>query len=117
MLDKLSKKILKYMNEQPQPSDTYYNFDEDLDEIAEAVASDSESVRSAVRYLHEQGHIKFAHYNDSNIAACFYLDHKGLHHEEFNRLEAKERWKERFYGFVSGVLVSVLASLIILWLS
>ena len=37
MLDKLSKKILKYMNEQPQPSDTYYNFDEDLDEIAEAV--------------------------------------------------------------------------------
>ena len=80
MLDKLSKKILQYMNEQPQPSDVYYNFDEDLDEVAEAVASDSESVRSAVRYLHERKLIKFAYYNDSDIAACFYLDHKGLHY-------------------------------------
>lgn len=117
MLDKLSKKILQYMNEQPQPSDTYYNFDEDLDEVAEAVASDSESVRSAVRYLHERKLIEFAYYNDSDIAACFYLDHKGLHYEEFNQLEAKERWKERLYGFASGILVSVLASLIISWLS
>ena len=117
MLDKLSKKILQHMNEQPQPSDTYYNFDEDLDELAEAVASDSESVRSAVRYLREQGHIKFAYYNNSDVAACFYLDHKGLHYEEFNRLEAKERWKERMYGFVSGILVSVLASLIRSWFS
>ena len=87
MLDKLSKKILQYMNEQPQPSDVYYNFDEDLDEVAEAVASDSESVRSAVRYLHERKLIKFAYYNDSDIAACFYLDHKGLHYKEFNQLE------------------------------
>ena len=117
MLDKLSKKILQYMNEQPQPSDVYYNFDEDLDEVAEAVASDSESVRSAVRYLHERKLIKFAYYNDSDIAACFYLDHNGLHYKEFNQLEAKERWKERLYGFVSGILVSVLASLIISLLS
>lgn len=117
MLDKLCKTILQHMNAQPQPSDTYYNFGEDLDEIAEAIASDSESVRSAVRYLREQGFIKFAYYNNSDVAARFYLDHKGLHYEEFKRLEAKERWKERLYGFVSGVLVSVLASLIISWLS
>lgn len=117
MLDKLSRQILKHMNSVGQPSDTYYNFDEDLDEIAEAIESDSESVRSAVRYLHERKLIKFAYYNDSDVAACFYLDHKGLHYEEFNRLEAKERWKERLYGFVSGVLVSVLASLIVSWLS
>ena len=54
MLDKLSRQILKHMNSAEQPSDTYYNFDEDLDEIAEAIESDSESVRSAVRYLHER---------------------------------------------------------------
>ena len=40
-----------------------------------------------------------------------------FHYKEFNQLEAKERWKERLYGFVSGILVSVLASLIISWLS
>lgn len=117
MLDKLSKKILKHLNEQPNPSDAYYNFDEDLDKIADAVASDGESVRSAVWYLQEQGYIKISYYSGSEAAAGFYLDHKGIHHEEFNCLKAKERWKERFYGFVSGILVSVLASLIISWLS
>lgn len=32
-------------------------------------------------------------------------------------LSKRERWKERLYGFVSGVLVAVLSGLILSWLS
>lgn len=32
-------------------------------------------------------------------------------------LSRRERWKERLYGFVSGVLVTVLSGLILSWLS
>lgn len=39
----------------------------------------------------------------------------GLEYKEIDRLEKAERWKERIFGFVSGILVTVLATLIIGW--
>lgn len=41
------------------------------------------------------------------------LTHKGTVYKELQALERKERWKERAYGFFSGVAVTVLAGLIL----
>lgn len=38
----------------------------------------------------------------------FRLTQIGLHYDELQKLERKERWKERICGFVSGVLVTVI---------
>lgn len=57
MLDKLSKRILKFMCTADDPSNAYYDFGEDLFRIADAVSSDAETVRAAVGHLQDQGFI------------------------------------------------------------
>lgn len=89
MLDKLSKKILKYMQTaSTNPSESYYDFDDDLDDIAASVSSDSESVRAAIRFLKDREYIKYG-YTQSGRLYCFYLDHKGLHQKEFSWIGIK----------------------------
>jgi len=118
VLDALSKKILEQMRvDFSSSNDTYYDFDEDLDMLAEKISSDGESVHKAVRYLEELGYIEYGRSSVSNTVMYFLLSHKGLHQKELDRLEIKERWKERLWGFISGVLVTVLAALIISWFS
>lgn len=114
MLDKLSRKILKHMNSASQPSDTYYDFDEDLDAIASAVSTDSESARAAVRYLQEHGYIKYAYYNNSDMVARFYLDHKGLHYMEFSWITRKEFWMQ---SILTPIIVTILTTIFLtnLW--
>ena len=115
MLDKLSRKILKHMQRSTSsPSDTYYNFDEDLDAIASAVFTDSESARAAVGYLQEQGYIKFACYDNSDIVAYFYLDHKGLHYMEFSWIARKEFWMQ---SILTPIIVTILTTIFLnnLW--
>lgn len=114
MLDKLSEKLLEQMRKDYSESNQiYYDFDEDLDNLAEKISSDSESVHAAVRYLEKLDFIEYGRSSESNTVIYFLLSHKGLHQKELNRLEAKERWKERLYGFISGILASVLVSLIL----
>lgn len=111
MLDSLSKKILKYMQtHSDNPSQRYYDFDEDLEEIATAVSSDKESVRTAVRYLEENGYIKYIHTKHGTTIG-FYLDHKGLRLDEFNRLETLSFLKR---SVITPIIVSVLTSILTL---
>lgn len=114
MLDKLSKKILKHLQTaSSHPSDTYYDFDDDLDAIATSISSDSESVRAAVRFLNAQGFIKYG-YTQSGRTYCFYLDHKGLHQKELNRIAVKEFLMK---SILTPIVVAFLTTLFInnLW--
>ncbi len=105
MLDKLSKKILNHMKTaSSHPSDTYYDFDDDLDAIAKAVSSDSESVRAAVRFLNDQGYIKYG-YTTSGTVYRFYLDHKGLHSYEFTWIALKK-------FLINSILVPIVVALL-----
>lgn len=114
MLDKLSKKILKHMQTaSSHPSDTYYDFDDDLDTIATSVSSDSESVRAAVRFLNDQGYIKYG-YTQSGHLYCFYLDHKGLHQKELDWIA----WKSFLMkSILTPIVVAFLTTLFVnnLW--
>ena len=113
MLDKLSKEILKYMQTaSSHPSDTYYNFDDDLDTIATSVSSDSESVRAAVRFLHEQEYIKYGHTQSGKVYR-FYLDHKGLHQKEFVWITLGNFLMR---SILTPILVTILTNLVLnLW--
>ena len=114
MPDKLSNKILKYMQtDSSHPSDTYYDFDEDLDAIASAVSSDSESVRAAIRYLKRQEYIEYA-YSDSGLLLYFYLDHKGIHYREFTWIARKEFLMK---SILTPIIVAFLTTLFVnnLW--
>lgn len=112
MLDNLSKKILKYMQAVPHPSETYYDFDDDLNEIAEAISSDKESVRAAVRFLNDEGYIKYG-YTQKGRIYNFYLDHKGLRYSEFTWIARKEFLMK---SILTPILVSILTNLLLkLW--
>lgn len=114
MLDKLSKQILDYMaNEKSKHNTQFFDFDEDMDKIASALNSDSESIRAAIRYLKDNDFIEYVYSNPGHHALSFYLDHNGLHYKEFAHLENRERWKERLWGFISGIL----STLLITWLT
>lgn len=116
MLDKLSKKILYYMRTDTEnPSETYYDFGDDLDEMAEKISSDSESVRAAIRYLEKNEYIKFG-YTDSEYAIRFYLDHKGLHRKELLWIEFLEFFQK---SILTPIIVAFLTSVITinLWTS
>lgn len=111
MLDRLSRKILKYMNKASEkPSECYYTFDDGIDRMAAALNSDSETIRADVRYLEEQGYIKYGR-SQSGMVINFYLDHKGLHWEEFRREEIIKYLEEKWIDFLAMLLA--LAALVI----
>lgn len=112
MLDGLSKKILRFMlSELNGDGKQYFDFDADVEKMANDFAVGSDTVLASIRYLNNEGFIKYAYSGDT--ALYFYLDHKGLHQEEFDKLQSRERWKERAFGFFSGILVTVLTELFI----
>lgn len=45
----------------------------------------------------------------------FALTELGKEYKQLNRLERIDRWKERAFGFLSGVAVTVIGALIIQW--
>lgn len=117
MLDKLSRKILKYMQTNTStPCERFYDFENDLSVISAAVSSDKETVRIAVRYLEENGYIKFIRLPDGR-ATRFHLDHKGLHEKEFRRQEfiryLEDKWIDLFALAVS--FAALILSIISLW--
>lgn len=44
---------------------------------------------------------------------AFALTEQGRSYKEIDRLEALDRWKERIYGFICGVLASVVTAFIL----
>lgn len=43
----------------------------------------------------------------------FRLTQIGLHYDELQRLERRERWKERLWGYLGGVLTGVTVTLLV----
>lgn len=67
---------------------------EDLDDLAENISSDSESVHAAVRYLEKLGFIEYGRSSESNTVIYFLLSHKGLHQEELERDDPESKMLE-----------------------
>ena len=99
---KLSQELLRWLNARTR-------WPQDPDDVAFDFDASPEETRRALHNLCENGCI-------TDDAAPFHLTMKGAHFQEFRRLSAKERWKERAYGFFSGVAVTVLATIILKWL-
>lgn len=107
MLDKLSKRILKYMCTADDPSNTYYDFGGDLFRIADAVSSDAETVRAAVEYLHATGYIRYQ--GPVEKPYSFLLGHLGLHYRERVRRENAQFFRRNvltpiFVSFVTSII-------------
>lgn len=108
-MDKLSKNILKYMNEKTDASSYIYTFGDDIEQIADDLSTDSESIRSAIRYLTSLQYVQY-HYN-GDYAGWFSLDHRGLHWQEFRWEERLKYLKDNWIDFLA--MIFALASLII----
>ncbi|MBM6680058.1 hypothetical protein [Pseudoflavonifractor capillosus] len=125
MPDKLTKRILKFMA--PKGAETRCSISEDWDsyadiplsELCSSVEAGKGEILAAVDYLVTKGVARYWGLNSSKgrVNIAFTLKHEGLHYKEFRRLTAIERWKERIFGFVSGVAVTVIGGLILEWLS
>ena len=118
-MDKLSRKILKYMNSaKPDPAAKYYSWLDDepgLEEIASAVGETAERTRLAISSLVDLGYIKSNRIN-------FYLSNEGLSYREIDRQEnrrflAEHLWLPVLTAFISGVLAVEGFRALIKWIS
>lgn len=96
------------------PSEAVYNFDSDLDEIAAALSTDTESVRLAVAYLEEKSYVEVD-------GIVFYLAHRGLHSKEIAWLDFLEFLRNSILvpiivAFITSVLTTNLWPELWCWL-
>lgn len=84
------------------------------DRICELSGLDEERMFPVVKGLVEKGLAEPAYRVSSagRRAAGIALTQSGIKYRELCRLERVERWKERAYGFVSGMLLTLLSGLI-----
>ena len=118
MLDKTSKNILKYMKSHAEnSSEKYYNFGDDLEEMAKDLSSDGATIRASIRFLEEHGYIKYRHvhtHTGNSMVTHFFLDHKGLHWKEFRKQEVIKYFEDKWIDFfallvaTAALIVSVL---------
>lgn len=85
------------------------------DRICELSGLDEERMFPVVNGLVEKGLAEPAYRVSSagRRAAGIALTQSGIKYRELRRLERVERWKERAYGFISGVLLTALSGVII----
>ena len=114
MLDKLSRKILKYMKKYPNIGDT--NFNAGVFGIAEGISIDQQQVRDAIHYLETVGLIAYRRNGKGQIVG-FRLSHLGQHNTELTIRNFLQNWLDRIVSFILGVVATVVAQLIIKWLS
>lgn len=124
-MDKLSKSVLHFMVS--MGAGRFCSLDEGWDDYAdvsikdlsESIHADQEEVRAAITYLvgNNLAEYRVLSSKSGPVRVAFCLKHEGLHFKEFKRLTRREKWKERLYGFISGVLVTVLGGLLIKWLA
>ena len=123
--DRLSRAILDFMAAKGAGvfCSISENWDSEADiplsELCRAVKKEAASVVLAVSFLSEQGLVEYRSLKSrqGRVNVAFRLTHPGLRFREFHALTRRERWKERLFGFLSGVLVTVLSGLILSWLS
>lgn len=112
-MDKLSKAILKDLTSvAPDPAAAFYDWETDLEKLAARVGAPVETVRAAIRYLHEEHYVEYL-YNQHGRDCGFQLGHKGIHYTESNRETKRKVRKDYWLGVVSGVLISVISQLFI----
>lgn len=122
-MDKLSKSILQYVINTGSGTSHFCSISEEWDgeahtslhDLSDSVKATPDDVRAAVAYLAQKGLVEYRSLNSraGPIKIAFHLTHPGLHYKEIKSLENRERWKERLFGFASGILVSVVGSLIL----
>ena len=109
-MDKISKKILKHMNNaEPDPANKFYSWGADLDDLASSIGETEEATRAAIRHLEEEKYIIYCK-NQNGRSIGFSLDHNGLHYKEHNRKRSAEKrrdsiWIPLLVSFLSGVLL------------
>lgn len=68
--------------------------DTNLRAFASDIGSSDSDVRSAVKYLEQEGYLEYiimrSHFGDSSLPLGFRLSHKGKHSKEFDREERKK---------------------------
>lgn len=108
-LDKESKKMLDNLiaGTPDFPRDTY-----SYDYICDAFAIEEDSMFRIVKGLETKGLVEYAFWS-SDESMGITLTQAGIAYKEIQQLETWAKWKERIYGFISGVAVTVLAGFII----
>lgn len=88
------------------------------DKICELSGMDQDEVFALTEKLISGGLAQYAYAvsREKRYAVGIALTYDGRKYKELGRLERIERWKERALGFISGVLATVLSSLILSWL-
>ena len=111
LLDKETKRVLDtIMAAQPDNPRNSYSYPY----LCEVLALDEDDMFPVVKNLVEKGLAEYAYVvsgqkrRDVGIA----LKQDGLKYKELNRLERRERWKERFIGAGVTILVWILQELI-----
>ena len=126
-MDKLSSKILQYMVDQGRRTSCFCSLDREwdsscdvsIDQLTDMVNAGADDVKSAISYLEKKGLVEYRnlHCKSGSAKIAFHLTHTGLHYKEIKALDSRERLKERIFGFLSGVLVTVVGGLILAWLA
>jgi len=122
-MDKLSKKILNFMNAQENPAEAVCCLDKTwrsyttipLSDLIAAVNRNEAEIRSAVDYLVAKGYAKYFEIQPIKepVVVGFLLSHEGLHYKEIRFLTNKEKWTERIWSFVSGIATGMLIDYLI----
>lgn len=104
MLDKLSRKILKYMRDNPDVGET--NFNAGIFAIVKGVSEEVALIRPAVGFLKDNGFVDYIHGKNGQTVG-FRLSHMGLHHDEFELLETAEKRKAAIVGSVITIVTEL----------
>lgn len=116
-MDKTSKKIILKLQNCGKGTEYICAFDEAwsssmdcvIDDLAKELGYQTEDVRSAVRFLHEQGYLEYTTSRGRNIG--FHLSHKGLNYQYFRKQEILRYIADKWIDFFA-MLLSVAALVI-----
>lgn len=112
ILDRQSKSALdRLLDAKPDRPRKSYSYDY----VCEVLGLSADDIFPILKKLVSDGLAEYAYTvtksgkKDVGIA----LTQNGLKYKEIGRLERRERWKERMFGFAFGVFTSVISSIII----
>lgn len=111
-MDKQSKKLIKYLC--ANGGCGKFVFFLDLDNLANELGMEVESLRATIRYLNELGYIDYQKTHRTNSNISFSLSHKGENWKYFRRKEilnyVAEKWIDLFAAVIS--VISLVISII-----
>lgn len=131
-MDKLSKKIMKFMRTRGKNTEFTCSLDENWDyccdcslrELSQRIRNSEANTISAIKWLADEGWVEFDLLQDrgGEIAIGFHLSHKGLRQKEFNRMARIDFLKKSILtpiavSFATSVIVSSLWPSLLRWLS